>query len=264
MPTDVRCLVETDHPIPVLRLVGDLDLDSADTVRGALLDALQAAPGALVVDVTGLTVAVPAARSVLTDVLRGAGDWAATRVVLCDPTGRWSEPGTGLVVHPDAGTALTALGDGPVGRRLSAELEPVVGAARRARELVTEACARWDLPGLVGPGCIVVTEMVNNVVAHVRGAMTVRLARRPGGLAVTVRDGSTRLPRFGGPVPPTSYGGRGLLLIDSVSRRWGSVPLDDGKIVWALLDAEDDDAVSATPAGIGQRTALDQPTAPGR
>jgi hypothetical protein len=172
--------------------------------------------------------------------------------------------GAGLVVCPSREAAMATLGEPGPRQLVSTHLEPVVGAARRARELVTEAGARWELPGLVGPACIVVTEMVNNVVAHVRGAMTVRLARRPGGLAVTVRDGSTRLPRFGGPVPPTSYGGRGLLLIDSVSRRWGSVPLDDGKIVWALLDAEDDDAVSATPAGIGQRTALDQPTAPGR
>jgi hypothetical protein len=43
-------------------------------------------------------------------------------------------------------------------------------------------------------------------------------------------------------VPATSYGGRGMLLIDSVSARWGHLPLDDGKVVWALMFADHDPA----------------------
>jgi hypothetical protein len=82
----------------------------------------------------------------------------------------------------------------------------------------------------------VVTEMVNNVVAHARTPMTVFLARHGEGMSVAVRDESASVPRFAGPVAPTSYGGRGLLLIDSVSSRWGNLKLDDGKVVWALLD----------------------------
>lgn len=258
MPTDVRCLVQTDQPFPVLRIVGDLTLASAGEVRSALLRALQEQPGGLIVDVSELSVTDPAAQAALTEVATAAADWADTRVVLCDPTGRWA--GSGLTIRPSAQAALTVLGKPQHRRHLSAHLEPVVGAARRARELVTEACARWDLPGLVGPGCIVVTEMVNNVVAHVHSAMTVRLAARDGALAVAVHDASPTAPRFGGLVAPTSYGGRGLLLIDSVARRWGTVPLDDGKVVWAVVHVEDesDHAGAGAPGlagGAGQRPA---------
>ena len=42
-------------------------------------------------------------------------------------------------------------------------------------------------------------------------------------------------PEFRGQVAPTSYGGRGLLLIDSVAERWGTRRLTDGKVVWAVL-----------------------------
>jgi hypothetical protein len=54
-------------------------------------------------------------------------------------------------------------------------------------------------------------------------------------MSVAVRDHSTGVPRFTGPVAPSSYGGRGLLLIDSIALRWGSLKLNDGKVVWAVL-----------------------------
>jgi anti-sigma regulatory factor (Ser/Thr protein kinase) len=111
----------------------------------------------------------------------------------------------------------------------------VVGAARRSRELVAQACGRWDLADLAGPACIVVTEMVNNVVAHAHTPMAVLLARHADAMSVAVRDQSAIVPHFAGPVAPTSYGGRGLLLIDSVADRWGSLKLDGGKVVWAQL-----------------------------
>jgi hypothetical protein len=59
-------------------------------------------------------------------------------------------------------------------------------------------------------------------------------------MAVAVRDQSNTVPRFAGLVPPTSYGGRGLLLIDSVADRWGSLPLETGKVVWAVLQQPDE------------------------
>ena len=148
---------------------------------------------------------------------------------------------TGLPVWPDRAEAFAALGAPDHGHQLRLDLEPVLGAARRARELVTEACARWDCPELAGPACIVLTEMVNNVVAHAQTPMTVMLARQDDRMSVAVRDHSATIPRFTGPVAPTSYGGRGLLLIDSVASRWGNLKLDHGKVVWALLQADPDE-----------------------
>jgi hypothetical protein len=82
--------------------------------------------------------------------------------------------------------------------------------------------------------------MVNNVVAHARTPMVVLLAVRNGGLAVAVRDESSRVPSFSGTPAPTAYGGRGMLLIDTVATRWGSLALTHGKVVWALLAAGKD------------------------
>jgi hypothetical protein len=148
-------------------------------------------------------------------------------------------------VWPSPAEAFAALGAPGAEAYLSLALDPVVGAARMSRELVTEACARWDLPDLAGPACIVVTEMVNNVVAHARTPMAVLLARHGDTMSVAVRDDSPTIPRFAGPVPVTSYGGRGLLLIDSVADRWGSLALDAGKVVWAVLNGTDGPPKSA-------------------
>jgi len=121
------------------------------------------------------------------------------------------------------------------GMRLRAELEPAVGAARQARELVTEACARWELPDLVGPACTVVTELVNNAVVHARTSLQVLVQRRGDGLAVEVSDGSPLLPQPRGTTASTTPGGRGLLMVQAIAAQWGCTPATDGKTVWALV-----------------------------
>jgi hypothetical protein len=253
MATEVRHLIDAAQPYPVVRLVGVLDADTAAQVRAVLLDELARQPEALVVDVCDLAVADPAAAQVLRDVTKEAAAWPAATVALCAPTGDDLWQSTGLPVWPSLAEAMAALGDPEPVRRRSIELEPVVGAARRARELVTEACVQWDQAELAGPVCIVVTEMVNNVVAHAQTSMRVQLALRGDAFTVAVRDHSPTVPQFTGPVAPTSYGGRGLLLIDSVARRWGSLQLDDGKVVWAVLHR--DDETMDVPLGSGEVSA---------
>nr|BFE68062.1 hypothetical protein GCM10020092_013630 [Actinoplanes digitatis] len=93
--------------------------------------------------------------------------------------------------------------------------------------------------------------MVNNVVVHARTPMTVLLGLRGDTVTVAVRDHSADVPRFSGdPVPVTSYGGRGLLLIDSVARRWGSLPLTGGKVVWAVLEGEQEQPTEVSSVGM--------------
>ncbi|MFB6395532.1 ATP-binding protein [Polymorphospora lycopeni] len=242
MPTDVRCLVKSDDPSGLVELVGVLDLSAAGSLRGALLRCLADRGDTVVVDVSGLRVDEPAALTVFRAVAAEAEQWPAGRFVLYVPPGMpdtsWGEAGVPVARDlPEAFTRLAA--PGPV-TTLRDDLEPVVGAARRVRDLVTEGCGRWDLPEVAGSACIAATEMVNNVVAHAHTPMTIRLAARDGALHLSVRDWSTVLPRFGGPVAPSSTGGRGLLLIDTVARRWGTTALDDGKVVWAMLHPDDE------------------------
>ena len=235
MVSELAHRVVTGESYPVIRLTGVLDATSAPSVRSAVLDVLAGQPEAVVVDVAGLRLADPAAVGVLRDVARDTTDWPGTHIVISGADGADSWGRAGLPVWPDGASAAAALGAPDGTLRVSADLEPVIGAARRSRELVTEACARWDCPGLAGPACIVLTEMVNNVVAHARTPMTVLLARPGATMSVAVRDRSRTSPRFGGLPAPTAYGGRGLVLIDSVASRWGTLELADGKVVWALL-----------------------------
>lgn len=70
------------------------------------------------------------------------------------------------------------------------------GAARHARDLVTEACAMWDLPDLVGPASLVADELVTNGVEHAGTLMTLRISHRAHQLHLAVGDGSPEPPRL--------------------------------------------------------------------
>lgn len=247
MPSEVAHRVDTGYAYPVVRLTGVLDAAAAPDVRSALLTVLADQPEAMVVDVSDLRLADQGAGAVFREVAGDNADWPGAHIVLSAGRDPDSWHTTGLPVWPDPRQAIAELGTPDPEHRLSLDLEPAIGAARRGRELVTEACGRWDRPELAGAACIVVTEMVNNVVAHARTAMTVLVARQGDRMSVAVRDHSAKAPHYtGGPVSPTSYGGRGLLLIDSVSNRWGSLHLPGGKVVWALLD---DEKSAPEPAG---------------
>jgi len=256
MPSEIGHLVDNGQAYPVVRLTGVLDADTAAATRSALVGALAQGPEALIVDVSQLAAAGPDAADVLRDVARENDNWPIAHLMLCCADADvWRA--SGLPVWPSPAEAFAALGAPEQDRHLNIELEPVIGAARRARELVTEACGRWELPELAGPACIVVTEMVNNVVVHAKTPMIVLLARQGDSMTVAVRDSSSAEPRFGGPVAPTAYGGRGLLLIDSMARRWGNLALVDGKVVWALL--EDDEKSPEAARTPFDRTGMPDP-----
>ncbi|MEV0000752.1 ATP-binding protein [Micromonospora sp. NPDC050980] len=224
MPTYARCLVETDESSATVRLTGVLDRAGSGAVRGALLAHLWQRPGPVLVDLSGVRIHEPAARDALDDIRREVADWPAAEL-------RFDPAGTPAPRPAEAPPEL-----------IEAELPPVVEAAREARSLIAEGCARWGLPELVEPARIAVTEMVNNVVAHAVTSMTLRLAPRGDALHAAVRDHAAGRPAYAGPAPVDSVGGRGLLLIDTVARRWGSTSLPDGKVVWCVLYAEDETA----------------------
>ena len=120
--------------------------------------------------------------------------------------------------------------------RLRARLEPVAEACRRARELVGDACARWNVPEAAGPASVVLSELVGNVVRHARTPMNVTLTLRRPYLHVAVEDGSRARAREVRP-DLQDEGGRGLLLVRELAQRWGCVPAGTGKVVWAAVPA---------------------------
>jgi len=236
----VSCVVHGDGGVLTVAVTGRLRLTDAAGLRERLLKCLAEQPDALLADLSGLEVEQPLALAVFTAVMRQAGRWPGTRVLLCAPPPATREHLlTGAYHRLPLFDSLAAARDQLRNDRksmpgISEELLPVAGSTRHARDIVTEACLRWDLPGLLAPASLIVTELVGNVIDHAHTMMEVRLSLRPRHLNMAVGDGS--------PLPPVvqapeqgSGGGRGLLLVEAVADAWGWLPSHGGKVVWAAL-----------------------------
>jgi len=240
MPAAVRCEADQLGTCLLVRLTGELSVATAPAVRAALMKHVVEQPDALLVDVSGLVIGDAQALAVFAAVRRQAALWPATPVLLCRPgPGMAAELATGrygrIEVFASVREAMTAA---PVRRLRSIDevLLPVTGAAGRARELVARACALWDLPGPADSAALVAAELVANAVDHAGTMLSVRLTLTARYLIIAVRDGSTTPPRLADGPPAEVASGRGLMIVDALARRWGTLAGDEGKVVWAALD----------------------------
>ena len=141
-----------------------------------------------------------------------------------------------IIATTVAGVRRIAETPDPTPRAVFEELLPVSHAARHARNLVTDACLRWDLPDLVGPAALIISELVTNVVDHAHTLMTIEVAHRDSHLYLAVHDGASAPP-----VPRKLAGnaqalrGRGLMLVAAAATTWGYDQNEDGKTVWATV-----------------------------
>ncbi|MGI5428393.1 ATP-binding protein [Streptomyces sp. CA-179760] len=111
------------------------------------------------------------------------------------------------------------------------------GAVRTARQVVRGQLRCWDLDSLSDLAALLVSELVTNALRHATGPIGVRLLR-PSGLDGVLRcEVSDPLPD-----PPRERAarlddesGRGLQLVASSCRRWGTRPGVAGKTVWFEL-----------------------------
>ncbi|MGW1727108.1 ATP-binding protein [Streptomyces sp. NPDC002306] len=111
------------------------------------------------------------------------------------------------------------------------------GAVRAARRVVRERLRGWDLDCVGDITALLVSELVTNSLSHAAGPIGVRLVR-PAGLhkvlLVEVSDPLPDPPRER-VARPEDESGRGLQLVASSSRRWGTRPGGAGKTVWFEL-----------------------------
>jgi hypothetical protein len=105
-------------------------------------------------------------------------------------------------------------------------LLPVAGAARRGRDVATDACARWELPHLVGPAAMVASELTSYATRHAGTLMELTLTATPGTMYVAVHHGHPTT------TPPDALE---LHLINAIAGCWGFLPHGRDTITWAAL-----------------------------
>lgn len=149
--------------------------------------------------------------------------------------------------------AAQPLGDVPPGGALDASRRRMPAAAeanarlsrdhlapRRAREFAAEHLRDWGVSeSLVGGVLLVASELVTNAFRHGGGGeVHFRLGLRHDVLYVDVADEGPYSGRLSArPAGTGQESGRGLLLVEHTSSRWGHRPLAEnpnlGKSVWA-------------------------------
>ncbi|HTN81937.1 MAG TPA: ATP-binding protein [Acidimicrobiales bacterium] len=105
-------------------------------------------------------------------------------------------------------------------------------APRLARAFVAESLHGWQLDDLIEPVSLLASEVVTNAVIHARSDADLVLERTPNALRISVTDRGEGMEREVGGV---SDGGRGLLIVEQLSSRWGAEPTSDGNRVWAEI-----------------------------
>ncbi|MBH1937882.1 SpoIIE family protein phosphatase [Streptomyces sp. AV19] len=121
-----------------------------------------------------------------------------------------------------------ALGGGQVG---SWELTPHPASVAEARKRVLAQLEEWGLEELAFTTELVVSELVTNAIRHAEPPILLRLIR-DGALICEVSDASSTTPRMRR-ARVFDEGGRGLLLVAQLCRRWGTRFTAGGKTIWA-------------------------------
>lgn len=121
-------------------------------------------------------------------------------------------------------------------RRATRDFEPIGENVRAAREFIAAIVADWQTDELEWPLVQIVSELACNAVIHAKTAFTVALTEIDGGCRLGVTDMSPRRPQ------PRHYGtdattGRGLRLVEQMSREWGVETSHGAKTVWVEVVA---------------------------
>jgi anti-sigma regulatory factor (Ser/Thr protein kinase) len=133
------------------------------------------------------------------------------------------------------------------------ELEPDRGQVSRARRFVVEVATMIGQDDLADIVELLTSELVTNAVLHARSQVVhINVTWQPPVFRVVVSDDSTGEPMLKH-FSDEAATGRGLVLVEELSNRWGSDPVAGGKDVWFEMDVAVDDArepaLAGSPAG---------------
>lgn len=113
--------------------------------------------------------------------------------------------------------------------------------AEARRRLTAELLAAGIFDYAVGDAALVVSELLSNAIRHARPLPGYRLqvtwVLNSGWVEVAVSDGGSATRPSAAPAPVSSLCGRGLGIVEYLSRTWGVRSHDLGSTVWAVLEA---------------------------
>jgi anti-sigma regulatory factor (Ser/Thr protein kinase) len=161
---------------------------------------------------------------------------------------------------PQANHAPETITPGQWPLRSSLQLGALPTATPCARMHARRVLHEWGNKGIADTAELLVSELVTNGVKAVqlleqRPPIWLRMSTDGVRLLIEVWDGNMQLPRPSQPgnkaPSPTDEGGRGLFLVEMLSRQWSWHPTAEprGKVVWCELDtseAPDQEASDAT------------------
>jgi anti-anti-sigma regulatory factor len=232
--------VEHGHPVAVLRPRGVLDAVNVADLRSALLECIADQASAAVIDASALRVGDDVALTVLAAVARQSAEWPGTRIALAGATADVRAAaerlgvGRDVVMCTDRESALSQLRPESTPPRRRERIEPDRNAPGLARSAVAEFCQGLGVREH-DAAQLVASELVTNAVVHARTTIDLTLRFVPPLLHIAVRDRADGVPRLSGIIDESSESGRGLLLVDALATRWGSLVPHGGKVVWAVV-----------------------------
>jgi anti-sigma regulatory factor (Ser/Thr protein kinase) len=115
------------------------------------------------------------------------------------------------------------------------DLSVEFSSVRQARQFAMSFAREFHLDGLSPDLALVTSELVSNAIRHARRAITLVLQKTDHEVQVRVSDDGAGQPVVIRPDPVTATG-RGMQIVEGLSRRWGTTTgADGGKTVWAVL-----------------------------
>lgn len=118
-------------------------------------------------------------------------------------------------------------------------LEPDIASSAAARRFMEETLRRWSCADVLDVVNLLVSELVTNAVVHGGSQAEVSVVLTPRALRVEVGDHDERIPEPKRESDDWATSGRGLALVESLSRTWGIDRVARGKVIWFEVDRPD-------------------------
>lgn len=246
LPSTMAIAADAKRDVVTVTASGVLDGSTYLRLRDAIIKAALEEPAAVIVDVTRLDVPAPSAWAVFTSARWHVSVWPDVPIALVTghDAGRRAAARNGVTryvpIYSNFGEAMLALEaaePAPIRRRATALLPARIFSLSRAREVITEWLTAWLMTDFIPTCKVIVTTLVENVLAHTESEPQVRLETNGTTVTIAVSD-ENHTPAAPREEPLGLSPLSGLGMLAALCRAWGNAPTPSGKTVWAVVGPE--------------------------